>query len=1272
MEKQINTFNKGMIGTSPEFTPNESFIYGFNGRINYNGREMSFTNKDGTLQISTTALFQAIVEEIMGHYSFEDELILFTKKSGSDILGNCWSVKETGVNTYSFENIHEAEYNFTSGKKLICKGVFENQYYKRVYFTDGIEPFRKINTVSATLSTTTISELNVFAETFLPIPKINDISNGGSVKAMKVQYCYRLTNNDGSLTNFSLLSLPEVILENYSTITQETAGLAGDNTGKSIKIRIDGFDITRFKTIEVYALEYEAKDTITSVKTLGVSNLVSTQMDFFHSGNEATSLINADYILKNTTGFDTCEELEIFENLLLAANIKYKESNLYDFDVRIRSSNITNSVYSEDFNPNPKEYKYVPGFGSSHQLHGGASNGFFSGSGIRLSWTTEDEVISTASGQDTFFLENKGFEDFDKFGNKDFNESIRYSSNKASYQRGEIYRFAFKASKYGKNAFVKYIGDLQVPRIEDNISYIDDNGNAQNGSGKYVISDLNGSILTGKAIYLKVELKIPESIRDQFDQFEILRVKRTASDKTILDQGVVFPTHDVAPNPENSNPQYPEAFVFAPSTALGRALVIDMAGLYRKTDATYSGNPDTGIYSFDSPRIASQLQEYEINAETRFVIQASMLPIASITGRFNKRIDGDEFYYDNYRHVLYKHDYSSFSPIAKRVKNNSFIGQKSIMSGGIFGQSKNIANIGLGNFFGEDYNIIYRETIDLQRKRISPGEPTMLLNLKELNSEDSYLIPYYPEHTFNGSYTPFEFLNPLKQVGFQPGGQPEMEQQYVERTDRPLFQNGDKIVYNLLIANLEIDLISQYGGRNEQSIRNNQYMSCYKADITTESDYSFNVAHGDIYIDLFNHMKFSKKDTPDIALDFVSESVSSAYGVVLETDLPQIYAKGIKAIKDYPSNETGEVYVFNEAYISSPAKINVAEPLNFQEVLEYKNQIQVSNVKINGDTSDSWSVFNPENFHDLNLTNGAITNLIRLKNFIYATQSEKVLSKLYINSRAIVPTEDNRSISIDQQNTVNIEYSEEISIYGTNIIDSVAISDENFMFLDDTHKKIILFQEGQAVPISDITSNQNQLYEELKNETITDVTGYYDERYTEMGLTIFTASGKILTVCYNDGVQYKLFNGFSPVKSKQYISFRNKVFAENNLNELHILNEGPKGFAFNQTHDLEIEMIVNPSISDVKIFDNFIGVIKSNGIKFKELIFSTNIVDEQILLNDDNRYKIREGRHLIPLKKPGYQRMRGDYLKLKIKFDNSSGNEISIASVLTQFRKSFK
>jgi hypothetical protein len=1191
-----------------------------------------------------------------------------------------------------FEEIHEASYNFTDGTRLSTVGVNENTNYKRVYFSDGEQSFRSININYANLSTLSIDELNVFPETVMEPPIVTEVNEGGSLKAMMVQYCYRLVSFNGNITKFSMYSDRTVVLNSYDNVkTKDTAGLPGDNLGKSIKITIDNIDFNKFKTIEAFAIIYEIKDVISSVKSLGKTNLTNSGSVFFiHQGTEADASVSIDEVLINANDFKTVKVISSYENLFLAGNIGYEPIQDYSFDARIKQGNQSGLSFTEDYNPDPKVYRFIPGT----IINGGKSENYDSGNGIKITFTTEDEYLCPAYNTDSN-LPNKdvsqGFKNeqvdlldnydaFGSFGGPTFNESIRYSPNKASYQRGEVYRLAFKASKNNKDSFVKYIGDIQIPLINDVIP-------SSPSSEKYVISKIVSNNVVGTAIYLKVDLKLPQNLIDNYDFFEILRVKRDSSNKTIIDQGVLFPTADkdesvTAADAEN----YPSGYQYQQGVQLPKQMsFINFVGLYLLENYYKLGN----VYSFDSPKTVSKLQDYTDNSFTKIEILNKL----EILKYENKLLDSPDDEYNAYnpsgghywintgnfhRHVLYNHIYTNSRIID--LEMSYFSAENQILPTGVFPDKdiNKIGNIGCPGWSGEpEKNEGFNGTIDPMyddnprkcRFKLSSTTPTLFLKFTE-----DYLAEF-EKNVFNGTdFSKFPFLNTRGIMEYSSTSGTTLGAQFIS--------SGDVVISNLVLVNLQRELSNQYGGRNDFAITQNQYISIHKQKISG-TNYSLQVENGDIYIDMFHHQKFSLKDSPEYPSNFIGTdetggtdfdkpvSVTSSISVAIETDLPQLFAKGNKLIKSGVDYKSGEAYVYNDAYISQEAKVSIVKPFNFEEVTQFPNLIKVSDIKINGDQFDSWSVFKTANIHELDLNKGGITNFIKIKDLLFATQSNEGLSQIFINPRAVIPTNDGRGITIGSSSPVNIEYSKEISKYGTSFLNSIAVSDDAFMYFNNKYQKLILFKGG-VLSVSDATFNQNDFYNKLKGKAINSVTGVYDERYSEMILCINYGVNENISISYNCDNKFNLFNGTSDFISNHFINFKNKVFAKNNLNELHIKNEGPKGNYFETVKDFEIEFVANPSLQDVKIFDNFVGIINSEQIKFKSLSFKTNLIEEQIILKNDSRYKIREGRHLVTYKEVGKSRMRGDYMIVKLIFDNLLNKEISITSVISAVRKSFK
>ena len=1326
MGTQINNFMKGMMSTTPETEPNQFFTDGINGRLNYNGRELAFTNKDGTLLISAPSSFYIEAEEVVGHYSFEDELILFAKREESP-NGSVWSVKETATeNEYTFNKIHEGDYNFPEGVKLVCRGVFENEHFKRVYFTDGVNPLRTINVLEEDLINMPISRTPLFQEAELPAPTITGFG-AGSVKAMNVQYVYRLVSSSGSVSAFSRFTLMQSVMANYTTVEKDTAVLAGESTGSSVEVAInlkqDAVD--SFQVIECYAVCYEAKNSVTSVVTLGIRD-VATENLFIHSGGEpdANFSIDSVFVPGGANFFKTCKELEIIDNLLLVADMTYDGSEEENtFDPLIKQYDHAGNTWEGKYNPDPKQYLFDKTWNPSYSddrfdwIVGGESEGYKNGNGIRVSFRTFKNRLSYTNGPRGNVNEIRpNMSSLDAYGVSPSEDKSRYNPADASYQREEVYRFAIRFNSKGKESFVRYIGDFRIPSIDLYEAYYSGHESEvapATPRTRYKISSSGGSgakLHDGINLYPVFDVKLPKSITDKYDSYDILRVKRGPDDRTVIDQGLAYPMQkEVWTNPSDSAKARGYTLKRGSTASIGNCYRF-CAGMYNPTDQnTNSGSdkslkigpfehrPHLGlpyanydhqnhVSSFDSPMTVSGMEDYSLNGTVRYQPMAKVfcLDYNFINGSFGKRAQ-DHGYWNYYRHVFFTHVGVDDGLLINRnealltagkdvdqniIKNYAFANPMDSVS---IGTDRPVLNLGLTTFSGNSTvgNSYYHTEQRENKCKTSTAERTLILRSHfpcgkgssvGTWSDDKFLYGIKTYGT-NGHFTPFEPVHSAN------------------NHDWP-FWVGQSVVLNSLVISLVRDLDKQYGGRTDYAISNNTFIKCHTEDISKGEDigndikyYSSVVKNGDIYVDLFHHKKFHKEESPNLdtpggGKEAYHDSLSGSFSVVLETHISQLHSKGKKLIKGVVDEVNSDVYIYNDAYESESNKTSITKPFNFKEVTSFPNQIQVSDLKINGDIYDSWSIFQTSNFHELELNNGRITNLINHKGNLYATQSNEGLYRIYINPRAIVQSQDGRSISIGQGDIVNIEDSDQISIHGTSFNKSVVISDEGFMFFNDKHRKVIMVTNGVA-EISDITFNQSKIYDELKGKQINDVSAYYSERFSEMVLCVNYDTDKYMAICYNNSPLFNLFNGTSDAVSNMYIKFRDKIIARHNSNKLYLLDEGEKGNFFGTVKDTELEFVVNPNIEDVKIFDNFMGIIESNGVKFKEIRFYTNLNEEQVIYGDDYRYKIREGRHIVPLREQqGKPRMRGDYMKIRIIFDNSNNKLISIVSVLTQYRKS--
>lgn len=602
-KNHLNSFSKGMSILDPRAEDQANYTFGLNGRIYSYEKKLAFTSLKGNAIIIPSKEFVDVTKEIVGHYSFGDMVCLITITYDDDV-DQIWTFKEDGSGGFNFELKASVDLNLQDGVKLVCRGVKENQVNTTVYFTDGINPLRKANLLDPDLATYTDSEFNLVQNVFLEQPTIKEIGTSGQLMPMNVEYVYRLVNAAGVQTDFSLPSSMISILKTYGQASGE-GSLPGIQTGTSVKITISGIDTEIFERIEVYAKEYEVKDVVTDIKTLYDGEITGEEMDFNHLGGESevSSGLDSALLSVKVLAFDTAEYIETKDNRLFAANLRLRDlkgGTAEEFFLTCKSYDENGNTYEGNFNPDHDRYKYTKKI-NGNLVRGAESDSFAQGSGIRLTFVTQQELLDKKN-PDT------GFSD-----GVTYLTTITSNKDNRSYQREEIYRFMYslKVKDSVQYSYAEYCCDLKIPsnkEIKRAGDYTHPTGLHQYENGESLINNYSSSFVKkksnnsldfdnyGQAVYLKVEYRNEQGLLDLYSDLNILRAIRTDSDKTILDQGIVYPFSRYLNINDNLPLQVPPSYdysVYDDSVVDGSS---SPASIFRRMTIGYSPAPPPGSF----------------------------------------------------------------------------------------------------------------------------------------------------------------------------------------------------------------------------------------------------------------------------------------------------------------------------------------------------------------------------------------------------------------------------------------------------------------------------------------------------------------------------------------------------------------------------------------------------------------------------------------------------------------------------------------------------
>lgn len=470
-------------------------------------------------------------------------------------------------------------------------GKYENQNFARLYWADGNNPLRTINTIGtiAQVVETPVRSLNIVAEANLDTAVISKLVTGDLPEG-KYQVAYRLLSKAGVLTKFSTCSNLIDVIEGdeynseldyprsntieYSTDKEATTDTKElKSSQKGIEFYIPKVD-NDYQMIQ-YALIYYSEPNIPEIYVFPYKeiSLYENLNDSLTELYDDTFLLNLDDFNILYAPFEKVETLDIKENTLYVANttntefkvdVDYRayrfnglgEATTYELDNTTNTftqanypSNTTLDVinpYNDDsgkifgLNPsgtpedwyNDQQYK----FRADGLTPGG------SGPNIQYTFGTTQLVVDTNSNSQSnkpphIKTEVDNTNLLVSVPNHVVNNDGSFSSLKSPYkascqvtwQRGEIYRMGLTFyNKKGQASFVNWIGDIKMPDFNEFYNNYSNLSTYNSGSGK----------LTMYSTYVDFDVTIPQDLAEEISGFRIVYVERKQKDKTRFGTGI--------------------------------------------------------------------------------------------------------------------------------------------------------------------------------------------------------------------------------------------------------------------------------------------------------------------------------------------------------------------------------------------------------------------------------------------------------------------------------------------------------------------------------------------------------------------------------------------------------------------------------------------------------------------------------------------------------------------------------------------------------------
>ncbi len=1125
-------------------------------------------------------------------------------------------------------------------------GRFELAQIQRIYWTDNNNPVRAVNTKDINLMAFSLDLINLRPSIGMSIPVLEEIIDGASVATLittaTYQCAYRLLKNNGAMSNFSAISnLVTVIPQktNFFTKSQSNfTSMVGQSIGvdKAIKWEVDGVD-PDFDIIEFYVI-------IRKSPTANTFNIYKFSTQLINGNTKISAIFNNDpdfkeeitldeFLLENTV-FTHAKTLEQKDNRLFFGNVRNDiNTALEDFDTRayrFRPSSTTidvkkfenDSVATSYVITNPltdystiqeeadniplynlgmstiddpilptypqfKNYKYKR---NSTVIGGEGPNVSYSFGNVLLRMdatpnsplphftnkegTTRDNITNGDLYPHGYRRPTGVYNSFTglvpNYDNNAPNQTYRLNDTILtmgieylsglfrSYQHNEIYRIGIMfRSKTGETSFVKHIGDIKFPDYSDLadpalLGKTDLGATCPDFRSVYY----DGVSAYSVVPYLEVKVEISPELAATIDGYEIVRCERGEGDKTIHSHGLITQVA-VGPPTDPTNFYLP----FSHFTQSGGAN-IDNAD--PPSTNSFIGRATTDMVAYHSMEslISGSTSSFEEDDQLLISEAYSKVWEVSVNPSSVAIPNPNELYYIKKYYSKTQNFYNQNAvPSTHIIKEAYFVDQDAqspfiSTGGGVY----NNQDWGVGIGAGQHYSI---------------GNPTVIIGVKN----SSFVWNTY---AFAG-VTSIPVTGPV----------------------------GTAKLLGLHFKPSNLD--TQYGGRGYLQRASREYISTGAYyPVEDAGTTSIKVFGGDIFHSILDIQKCIKNwfGTQAPANEKHSQTWFFPHQSTINIDLRD----GVHVNPDLNTDD-GTFASGNETYIYEPSysypnniKKFVARPPFFNETNTWVNRVYWTDVKINGENSDSWTSIPTLNYYDVEGGYGPINALIILNNNMHFIQ-DRAFGVLVINPLSVI--NDNNGLPLKlASGTGTLEKHNYYTVdVGTKHQWSVFRSNRAISFVDTRSKKIYLFNGSTIEPISDTKNNRANVNLLLHDNILANdnpiinkgILTTYDYLNNEFLYTFLNTGNGIVpdeknTLVFSDLLNK--FTGFYSFTPYIYINNHNKLYSPKEFDNsedstLWLHNIGEYCEFYGDIFSSSIRVNINDNPKYTKTFDNLSWITDS-------------------------------------------------------------------------------
>jgi len=896
-----------------------------------------------------------------------------------------------------------------------------------------------------------------------------------------------------------------------------------------------------------------------------------------------------------------------------------------------------------------------------------------------------------------------------------------YKNNKIEtyfkgFMRDEVYRFGIVFySKTGRMSEVKWIADIRMPSAGDfstNINFEwegslaqyyvrSENGYAtQNGAYIPVDTATQKSGTFGNILGVKFYVDV-SSIADQISGYSIVRAPRREKDRTIIAEGVLGelfkrPNYNIYYNYTRINDTY-NTSANAPGIPIYNYCTIDCPDLKIPSGAKVSEYATT-------PSIPYKIKP--VAAYTHLTItDTAGEEAATATGGSATGVSIAP--YDRYaKAVILSHAVNS---------NNRFLAVQ-------YGEVKELKNIDTGNnvLLSDSTNYFYNQGyIDMVGNSTtgltSEGVHTILIKgiyadmVKYIiniayNKITSSEFNKHPFSTLYASGIDYDYNNNNNCGAFS-----YLESDPLGKVNR---------VGQVVIVDIYRELENQYDGSSYLQRQNTEYISTGNyISISSGATTTTRVFGGDVYLGLFAEKKL-KQNTGIVAMDSPVIGKIVPIQTIVNTELRNGYN-----FNNYASTSTGtaltatqidarriitDEYTIPQVYHKEKELQTYTTEGTNSLISEYDNRIYVSEKKSNGETADSWTIFKPFNYLDVDGHYGPINKITVLNDRLLFFQ-DKGFGIIGLNPKTTISDIDGGEVQLGTGQGL-VDYTYISTSVGCRHQWGVLNAKNSIYFWDANLRKMFRYTGQGNEPLSDLKGMSAFFYNTLKGTILTTDTPLvfngvlctYDHRYNDAIFTFHTIKDKGVpesyTLVYNERMpEGGEFTGFYPYAPRHYVNDNKKIFTQNYkwvyLNDhvtssiqgydIYVHDEGEKGTFYGQVTEFpsRLSFVINPKGHWNKVFNNmeFLSqVTTSAGVDIPlETITSIRFYNEwqdsgiiTLTPQVNLRRRLRTWRLGVPRDMSSgisSGRIRNQYCLCDIEYTNSNDKKIILNDITTYY-----